>query len=89
MATLNKILSLLKEQHKTQKELMEYLGLGKTAFTGWKSGKNTSYLKKLPEIADFFGVSVEYLLGRTNVQSDEKENPSTVVKGCDFQFFTA
>ena len=62
MDTLNKILSLLKEQKKTQKELMEHLGLGKTAFTGWKSGANTSYLKYISKIAEFLGVSTDYLL---------------------------
>lgn len=63
MTTFNKIQTLLKEQHKTQKQLMEYLGLGKTAFTGWKNGANTSYLKHIGKIAEFFGVSTDYLLG--------------------------
>ena len=63
MSTLNKILFLLSEQHKSQKELMNYLGLGKSAFTGWKSGKNTSYKKHIDKIAEFFGVSTDYLLG--------------------------
>ena len=47
MATLEKIQTLLREQKKTQKELMDYLGLGKTAFTGWKNGSNTSYKKHI------------------------------------------
>lgn len=70
MDTLDKILFLLKEQKKTQKELMEYLGLGKTAFTGWKSGANTSYLKYISKIAEFLGVSTDYLLGT------QKETPA-------------
>ena len=64
--TLNKILLLLKQQHKTQKELMSFLGLGKTAFTGWKSGANNSYLKHIGKIAEFFNVSTDYLLGKEN-----------------------
>ena len=70
MSTLTKIITLLKEQNKKQKDLMDYLGLGKSAFTGWKSGKNTSYLKHIGKIAEFLGVSADYLLGT------EKENPS-------------
>ncbi len=66
MDTLNKILFLLKEQEKTQKDLMDYLGLGKTAFTGWKSGANTSYLKYISKIAEFLEVSTDYLLGVQN-----------------------
>lgn len=62
--TLNIILELLKSQKKTQKELMDYLGLGKTAFTGWKNGSNRSYFKHIGKIADFFNVSTDYLLGK-------------------------
>jgi hypothetical protein len=42
---------------------MEHLGLGKTAFTGWKNGDNISYKKHIDKIAEFFGVSTDYLLG--------------------------
>lgn len=63
MDTLDKIKTLLKEQRKTQKQLMDYLGLGKTAFTGWNSGANTSYNKHIGKIAEFLGVSTDYLLG--------------------------
>jgi len=73
LATLEKIQMLLREQKKTQKELMDYLGLGKTAFTGWKNGSNTSYKKHIDKIAEFFGVSTDYLLGRTNVWEEENE----------------
>ena len=48
---------------------MRYLGLSKNVFTEWKSGRATSYMKHLPKIAEFFGVSVDYLLG--------KETPAT------------
>ncbi len=65
LATLDKILVLLKEQHKTQKQLMDFLGLGKTAFTGWKNGDNASYKKHIDRIAEFFNVSTDYLLGKT------------------------
>lgn len=70
--TLDRIMQLLKEQRKTQKQLMDYLGLGKTAFTGWKNGSNTSYKKHLDKIAEFFDVSADYLLGKT-----ENRRPKT------------
>ena len=71
MNTLDKILKLLDEQGKTQKKLMDHLGLGKTAFTGWKNGSNTSYKQHIDKIAEFFGVSTDYLLG-----IESKENPA-------------
>ena len=45
-------------------DLTDYLGISKNAFTNWKIGDNSSYMKHLPKIAEFFGVSVDYLLGK-------------------------
>lgn len=64
MEVLNNIISLLKTYNRKQIDLTNYLGLSKNIFTDWKSGKNTSYMKHLPEIADFFGVPVDALLGK-------------------------
>lgn len=47
---------------KDQKELTEYLGLKNVAFSEWKSGKSKSYRKYLIEIANFFNVSIDYLV---------------------------
>ena len=55
---------LLDEKHIQQKDLSDHLGLSKNTITGWKNGNNSSYKKYLPEIAEFFGVSVNYLLGK-------------------------
>ena len=63
MVVLNNILLLLKAQNKKQIDLTNYLGLSKNVFTEWKAGKNTSYKKHLPEIAQFFNVSVDFILG--------------------------
>lgn len=62
MHTLEKILGLLRAQGKHQKDLMEYLGISKNVFTDWKGGRNSSYQKHLPRIAEFLGVSVDSLL---------------------------
>ena len=66
MNTLNKIAELLTLQGKRQKDLTDFLGVNKNAYSLWKSGKTTSYNKYIPQIADFFGVSPEYLLGRSD-----------------------
>ena len=57
-------MSLLKEQGKKQIDLTNFLGLSKNIFSEWKSERSTSYKKHLPQIAEFFGVSVDYLLGK-------------------------
>ena len=84
MCTLDIIKSLLKSEKKTQQELCQYLGVSKQAFTEWNGGRNTSYKKYLPQIAEFFGVSVDYLLGK----SEEKEkSPSVSDEDLKFALF--
>lgn len=63
MEVLDNILSLLKIQKRKQSELAAHLNLSKNVFTNWKRGDNSSYKKYLPEIAEFLGVSVDYLVG--------------------------
>ena len=60
MNILDRIIGLLGTAD--QKQLTDYLGLKKTAFTDWKSGKSNSYRKYLVEIADYFNVSLDYLV---------------------------
>lgn len=72
MDVLNRIMELLERNGRTQKELMDYLGIKKSAFTDWKAGKSRSYLKYASEIADYFGVTTDYLL---RGETDIKEKP--------------
>ncbi len=60
---LNRIIDLLNEKGLQQKDLCAALNLKNGSFTEWKAGRNTSYMKKLPEIANYFNVSVDHLLG--------------------------
>ena len=60
---LDNITLLLKERGLRQKALCEYLGLNQQAFTNWKNGSNDSYMKYLPQISEFFGVTINFLLG--------------------------
>lgn len=62
----------MKEQRVSQQEICQYLNLTKQTFSDWKSGKSESYLKYLPQIAEYLDVSVDYLLGKT--PSPERED---------------
>lgn len=63
MHILNNISLLLHEKNTTQKALTDYLGLSKNIFTDWKSGKCKSYNNYLPQIAEFFNISIDVLVG--------------------------
>lgn len=62
----------MKEQRVSQQEICQYLNLTKQTFSEWKAGRSESYLKYLPQIAEYLDVSVDYLLGKT--PSPERED---------------
>lgn len=70
MCTLDKIIKLLDEQGKTQKDLTDYIGVTKNTFTNWKNGNNSSYKKHISKIAEFLNVSTDYLLTDDEKQDD-------------------
>ena len=82
LRTLDKILHLLESRNIKQKDLTDYLGISKNVFTDWKAGKNTSYKKHIVKIAEFFGVSTDYLLNHTNVLEEKiKNSPAKTDEG--------
>lgn len=65
---LQRILECIGNKHGEAKKLALYLGIHPNVITNWKNGTNKSYKKHINQIADYFGVSVSYLLG----EKDEK-----------------
>ncbi len=86
--TLTIILGLMKDRNLSQQELCRYLNLKKHAFSDWKSGKSQSYKKYLPQIADYLGVSVDYLLGRTDRPANANATPSAETAKDGFSRFS-
>lgn len=64
--TVKKILSCMKMRNITDKQLTKDIGINKSAVTDWKTGKTKSYKKHIDKIADYLGVSSDYLLGRSD-----------------------
>lgn len=62
MSIVDKIIMLLEQKDKSQKELTDYLGLEKSTFSAWKSGKSKSYSKYISKIAEFLNVPINFLL---------------------------
>ena len=60
--SIEKITKLIKEKKVTEKKFLEDLGLPKTTLSNWKSGQNASYKDHIVKIADYFGVTTDYLL---------------------------
>ena len=48
----------------SQEELAEKIGIKQNSYSDWENGKCKPNYEKLEKIADFFGVSLDWLFGR-------------------------
>ena len=49
-----------------QREMAENLGLSFRGYQNYETGQTEPKLRTLVALADFYGVSIDYLVGRTN-----------------------
>lgn len=62
---MNRLKELRKEKKLTQKELADKINVSKITVLRWENGERQIKPDKAEKLADFFGVSVGYLLGYT------------------------
>ena len=53
----------------TQKKIAEYLGVSQNTYSQYEIGVLNYPIEVLEKLADFYNVSVDYLLGRTNTKT--------------------
>lgn len=53
----------------TQQQIAEYLNVKQNTYSQYEIGKLNYPIDVLMHLADFYGVSVDYLLGRTDVRT--------------------
>lgn len=68
-----RIFDLLDSRNIEQQELAEYLGLKKQSISEWRAGRTHSYKKYINKIAEFFGVSTDYLLNTENMSPSKTD----------------
>ena len=88
MNTLDKILSLLTEKGIQQKTFAENIGVAKHTITDWKNGRSKSYMKYIDKIADFFDVSADYLLEKTDDKSPLPKEAINIFDNVDMNAFS-
>ncbi|MBW9331575.1 XRE family transcriptional regulator [Lactococcus raffinolactis] len=54
----------------TQKEISNQLKISQSTYSDWEKGKMKP--KNIQQIADFFNVSTDYLLGNTNIKNQKQ-----------------
>lgn len=78
MTPFDRICLLIKDNNTSGAKMAKDLGFSSGLFSQWKSGKQQISQKKLEQIADYFGVTVDYLLGRTD---EITHAPITITEG--------
>lgn len=62
---------LLRKHGVTSYKVAKEAGVTQTALSNWKAGRSTPTTKTLQKIADYFGVTVDYLISGKNDSSEE------------------
>ena len=88
MNTLDKILSLLTEKGIQQKTFAENIGVTKHTITDWKNVRSKSYMKYIDKNADFFDVSADYLLEKTDDKSPLPKEAINIFDNVDMNAFS-
>ena len=66
---IKKLSILLEENNTTQRELAEKINVTEVTISRYLSGERSPRIDIVNKIAEFFKVSVDYLLGRTDIRS--------------------
>lgn len=66
MDYLKRIRDLREDNDKTQQEIADVLGTSQTMYARYERGANELPIHHLIALADFYNVSTDYILGRTD-----------------------
>jgi transcriptional regulator with XRE-family HTH domain len=74
MELKDRLVKLRKELGLTQEDFAQRIGYTRTAVSAWEIGRNEPSNSDTIKIANFFGVSTDYLLGKSDVRNPEKKD---------------
>ena len=66
---MNRLKELRTEHNRTQKEMAEMLGIDRTTYSKYESGASEPNIEMLSKLADFFSVSLDYLVGNSEIKT--------------------
>lgn len=70
---IERLKKLRKEGKLTQKDIATFLNISQPAYQQFESGKKKMNIETMEKLADFFNVSTDYLLGKTDFPDLELE----------------
>ena len=74
MVFAERLKELRTEAHMTQVELAKQLGIGQSSYADWERGKKNPTQENLMKIAQFFDISLDYLVGNIDEKEDGLDN---------------
>lgn len=78
---MNRLKELRKEKKLSQKEIAKEMSISEKTLSRWENGESQIKPEKAQQLADFFGVSVGYLLGYEDLLDQIEEVDSELSKG--------
>ena len=67
-----RIRDLREDNDKTQKDIAEYLGLNTEVYARYERGHRMMPLDLMSKLADYYDVSIDYIVERTNKKKTNK-----------------
>ena len=70
---IERLKKLRKKEKLTQKDIATFLNISQPAYQQFESGKKKMNLETMEKLADYFNVSIDYLLGKTDIPDRDLE----------------
>lgn len=83
MKIKDRIKKLRKELNLTQEQFAHKISYSRTAISAWEIGRNEPSNDDTLKLADFFNVSTDFLLGKTDIRNYEESSSEIDVTGLD------
>lgn len=71
-----RIVALRKQRHLTQEKVGELVNMTQRSVANWESGARSPSIPTLIDLSNKFGVSIDYMLGCTDIPDKAKEQPA-------------
>ena len=76
----DKYIALCKENNISPSRAAQEIGFNKSSITNWKNNGYTPRKEILVSIADYFGVSVDFLLDKSDLRESEQNEHINIIK---------
>ena len=77
----NRIRDLREDRDLRQTDVSKATGIDQKTLSNYETGKTSPDSYALIRLADFFGVSIDYLVGRTEIDIKSKEDLTSRLEG--------